>query len=144
MSEEPRVDLPHGRAGLHAHQPAVVLDTDAAEELARVDEDVARDTLTREARAPGAEGERASGGADGRESPGDAVGITGFEHGVRDEQVVRGVVRTGESIDRSGRDRRVAAEDVGVERGRDRRGHDLLQNCQTRLLPSVVSSTLNP
>jgi len=57
---QPRVDLPHGRAGLHAHARTAVEHLDARERTTGIDQQLVGDALARQARAARAEGQRAA------------------------------------------------------------------------------------
>ena len=84
---------PHRRARLHGNSRSVVEDRDRPEVLAGVHEHVVRAGLTAEAGTSGAEGQRFGEGTTRPQDRRDLITVGGGHHQLRNQQVVRGVVR---------------------------------------------------
>ncbi len=121
-AREPCVDRPDGRSRLRTHRPALVADRHTPERAARVDQDSGRPGLTRQARAAGTEGHRnpvlPSRGEDAR----DLGDVGGDRDRAGRQDVVGGVVRAGQPIDRACPHICAGLAERGRERGRRDRG----------------------
>ena len=116
-----RVEPAHRDPGLGADAGAVVEHLRRAEFLADVDQDAVGHRLTRQAGAPGPQGERhAVTGAD-REQPTHLRGVAGGDDHLRGEQEVRGVVGGRVAIQRAGTHSGGIAG--GLDEGVDQRRH---------------------
>ncbi len=126
----------HG-ARLDPGQGAVLLDRDAAEVPADVDEDAVALALAVEAGATGAEGDRDPLLAPVGEDLGDVAGVAGHDHRPREEPVGAGVGGVADDVAGAGEDP-VGAEqrlEVAAQRLRDA-GGDLVGSAIRRRAPS--------
>ena len=101
---EDAVGVAEDRARLDPGSGAVLLDRDAAEVAAHVDEDAVALALAVEAGAAGAEGDRDPLLAAVGEDLGDVVGVAGHHHGLREEPVGAGVGGVADDVAGAGED----------------------------------------
>ena len=95
---EDAVGVAEDRPRLHPRPGAVVLDPDAAEVLADVDEDAVALALAVEAGAAGAEGDGDVAFLAEAQDPGDVVGVAGLDHRAREAAVGAGVGGVGDEV----------------------------------------------